>query len=81
MCIVELWSEILGEMQLELAVAFYNSRIETDISGFTLQKSLYLEAPDKFYVYDNGMCYGLVVQIVYPLKYISFFHFSSVSYF
>ena len=30
LCIVELWSEILGETQLELAVV-YNSRIETDI--------------------------------------------------
>ena len=61
-------------MQLELAVV-YNSRIETDILGFTLQKSLYLEAPDKFNVYDNGMCYGLVLQIVYPLIHISFFSF------
>ena len=76
LCIVELWSEILGETQLELAVV-YNSRIETDIyiGGFTLQKSLYLEAPDKFNVYDNGMCYGLVLQIVYPLIHISFFSF------
>ena len=70
MCIVELWSEILGEMQLELAAA-YNSRIETDIPGFTHRKSLYLEAPDKFNVYDNDMCYALVLQIVYvPLIHV-----------
>ena len=57
-------------MQLELAVA-YNSRIETDIPGFTHRKSLYLEVPDKFNVYDNDMCYALVLQIVYvPLIHV-----------
>ena len=49
-------------MQLELAVA-YNSRIETDIPGFTHWKSLYLEAPDKFNVCDNDNFYVLRVSL------------------